>query len=153
MIDKNLVPDLFPTSRDNLNVNFRRENQFLDWERAGILFDNHLIPSQQGVYMELIVKQVDESRRVFEMEWAMFDDTGYINWIRMNEELQGQGISKELRRMVINGLFSIGCVEIFTIPSSTAGENLAKSQGFIKTETQPEKGEYTVYSITRSSWD
>lgn len=142
------IKEYFPEEPDNLDVTFHRENQFLDWERAEILFENRLIPTQQGTYMELNVVK-NSSYNIFEMEWAIFDDICYINWIKIDREYRRKGISSKIRKEVIEFSFSQGCREIFTLPASVAGEKLATSQGFEKTHIQPDESEFTVYSLTR----
>lgn len=146
-IDVNLIRELFPDNKD-FNVIINQKNKFIDWERAGVLFDNHLIPSQQGLYMEITV-QNENKDNVFEIEWAVFDNVAYIHWIKIKEKYRRQGISSTVRNDVIKWIFSYGCNEIFTLPSTAAGESLARSQGFSKTDIQPDEPQYTVFSLKR----
>lgn len=146
MIDEKEISKIFPEEIVESNVSIKKENQFLDWERAGILFDNNLIPSQQGIYIEIIVNNNNYPEDIFNMEYAIFDNVGYINWTRIHEDYRRLKISSRIRRKVVNQLFSSGCSEIFTIPSSKAGEELIKSQEFNKTNIQPDNNSYTIYS-------
>lgn len=146
-IDVNMIRELFPNNKD-FNVVINQENKFIDWERAGVLFDNHLIPSQQGLYMEITVLDKNKDN-VFVIEWAVFDNVGYIHWIKIKEKYRRQGISSKVRNEVIKWMFSYGCDEIFTLPSTTAGESLARSQGFTMTDIQPDEPRYTVFALNR----
>lgn len=140
------VRSLFQESLDDCSFKtVNDKSTFLDWERAGVLFENRLIPSQHGRYSEIVVKE--DGKNIFEMKWAIFDDVAYINWIKIDKKHRRKGIASSVRRKVVNGLFSEGCREIFTIPSSSAGESLVKSQGFSKTNVQPQEN-YTIYSLS-----
>lgn len=141
------IKEHFPEDSNDLDVIFYQEPQFLDWERAEILFENNLIPGQQGTYMELNVES--EGENIFEMEFAIFDNTCYINWIKIHKKYRRKGISSKIREKVIQFVFSRGCREIFTLPASLAGEKLAISQGFKKTNIQPEESRFTIYSYLK----
>lgn len=146
-LNKDIIKKIFPDG-ENHKVVINQDNKFLDWERAGVMFDNNLIPSQYGLHTEIII-QNSNSDMIFKIEWAIFDNLAYIHWININKKYRKRGISSTIRKEVIDWIFSYGCVEIFTIPSTEAGRKLARSQGFTKTKIQPGNPEYTVYSRHR----
>lgn len=64
-------------------------------------------------------------------------EIGYIHSTSVDSRFRRRGIATEMRQEAIDDMKQLGVQEIYMFPASSAGKELARSQGFTESEVKP----------------
>lgn len=150
------LTNLGPLASDDVEINFEEERerdpiivpelkeeiQRNNWEYDWIERVTRRVVIKQDVE-ETGVDVLDEFKkgiaslgeRVALIEYYMMSNgIGYIKRTEVDRRFRREGVASEMRQDVLDDMKEQGMEVVYTYPSTRAGEELAKSQGFIDAE-------------------
>lgn len=125
----------------SVECTYEADSEYIGWEAVGILHSEDYLENRYGDRHILKFKTKRSGETLAQFEFAVFesDRVAYFHWISVEEPIRRKGVARKIRKTVLDQI-PYWVNYIYSNPMSPAGENLAKSQGFVDIDDSVLKG-------------
>lgn len=110
---------------------YDQDKKSVDWKTAEKMKKESIVDSLECIYFNLKYT-IFGGKSVARIEYAVFDEVGYVRWIRVNDGYQNCGIGGKIWDYAISDMRKHGANLVYTKAVASGTKIIAENDGFKK---------------------
>lgn len=130
MMSRNKIKDTIEESTGRVPTElYDQKRKSVDWNTAKKMRKESIVDSLECTYFNLKYT-IFGGKSVARIEYAVFEEVGYVRWIRVNDGYQNCGIGGKIWDYAISDMREHGANRVYTKAVASGTEIIAESDGF-----------------------